>query len=111
MMFLRSLTPLGRVVGGLVLLAVLVGGFLFIRSLFIGDANVRADLGTAQADAAIASGKDAVEITSQNERRADDVRRAVSGVQADVQKTNDGGDADRAGRAGLCEQFDLCGQE
>ena len=105
--FISSLTPIGFAVTGFATLAIIVALFLAVRSLFIGDANVRADLGNEQAGAAIESGSDAVETVGGNEGAADETRDKVTGVQEDVDQASDAAGADAAGRNGLCEQFNI----
>ena len=106
--FLKSLTPLGRIIAAVVPLLILAALYIGLRSYFIGDANVRADLGNEQAGAAIESGADAVGTVGNNQDAADETRSSVEEIQNEVDEATDADSADRAGRDGLCLQFGIC---
>jgi nitrogen fixation protein FixH len=109
--FWRALPLAGRIASALALLAALVWAGLFVRGLFVGTAEIEADLATGQADAAIDSGKDAVgTVAGQSEKEAGR-ERAVDEMKGKVDEADNAGDAHAAGAGWLCEQFGVCDEE
>jgi hypothetical protein len=67
--FLRSLTPLGKVTFALGLVLLLVLAFFAIRGIFVGSAKDEVRLSRNQAEAAVASGTDAVATVGKQMKR------------------------------------------
>ncbi len=111
LLFLRSLSPILRIVLGLVLLIALIWGFLFVRDLFTGSAKVEAKIGTEQAGAAIASGQDATSTVGQQSETEAARGRSVADMKEDVDNAETGSDAHAAGAGWLCLDFGICPEE
>lgn len=86
-------------------IVIAISMFFLIRSLFTEDL---ARLETRQTEAAINSGKDAVNTLVEAQRRDEETNRKVEETQDEVDKAPDGAAADRAGRDGLCQHFGIC---
>ena len=83
----------------------------FIDDLFSKEDEVRAELSENQAEAAVESGKDAVNtVTIQNTR---EIQRTetVRVIQNEVNNAQDFTGAHDAGASGLCNNFRLCSEE
>lgn len=106
--FWRSLTGLGRVIAALMIIAALIWAGLFVRSLFVGNADVKADLAEEQAGAAIKSGQDAVGTVSDQSTREDERDRSVDEMKDKVDEAETADDAHAAGAGWLCLDFGIC---
>jgi hypothetical protein len=108
MQWITGLSRLGKTIAALIVLALAIWAFFFVRGLFVGDLATKAKLGTEQAGAALESGKDAVNTVGDAQRRDEATDKKVEGTQNDVNRATDGAGADRAGRDGLCLNFGIC---
>ncbi|WP_066526734.1 hypothetical protein [Erythrobacter sp. CCH5-A1] len=108
MQWITGLSKLGKAIAALIVLALAIWAFFFVRGLFVGDLATKAKLGTEQAGAALESGKDAVNTVGDAQRRDEATDKKVEGTQNDVNRATDGAGADRAGRDGLCLNFGIC---
>lgn len=108
MQWIKGLSKLGKAIAALIVLALAIWAFFFVRGLFVGDLATKAKLGTEQAGAALESGKDAVNTVGDAQRRDEATDNKVEGTQNDVNRATDGAGADRAGRDGLCVNFGIC---
>ena len=106
--WIKGLPRLGKAIVALIVLALAIWAFFFVRSLFVGDLPTKAKLGTEQAGAAIESGRDAVNTVGAAQRRDSETDSKVGGTQNEVNRASDGAGADRAGRDGLCLNFGIC---
>ena len=99
-----------------VVLAVLAAAFIFLAYNFIDDLfskedETRAELSQNQAEAAVATGQDAVNtITIQNTRETERIE-TVKVIQNEVNNAKDFDSAHAAGAAGLCNNFGVCSEE
>lgn len=103
----KGFTRLGKIIIACAVAVALVAAFFGVRSIMRGDAPVRARLATEQADAALESGRDAVETVGANNEAENETDEKVEGIEHEVDQAIDGDGADRAGRNGLCQQFNL----
>lgn len=109
--FLRSLTPLGKMIlVGALLLALLLA-FLFVRDLLTGSARTEAKLATGQADAALQSGQDAATTVGQQAETEAARERSVADMQKDVNNADNASDAHAAGAGWLCNDFGICAED
>lgn len=111
MHWITGLSRLGQAIVALVVLALAIWAFFFVRSLFVGDLATKAKLGTELTGAALESGKDAVSTVGDAQRRDEATDKKVEGTQNDVNRATDGAGADRAGRDGLCLDFGICSDD
>ncbi len=110
MLFLRSLTPLAiRLLIGAAVVA-LLAGFLFLQSCQSAKtAKTETKLATGQADAAIASGTDAVNTVGEVAKRADEINTTTRS-NTDAIRSAEGADApvssavDAVARERLCRR-------
>lgn len=107
----KGLSRLWQSIVVLVVIIAAVWAFTFVRGLFVGTADVEAEIGANQAGAAIQSGQDAVESVGANQEQSNATKGKVKGVQNEVSQAKDGAGADAAARDGLCVQFGLCSKE
>lgn len=84
--------------------------FNFVSDLFNKDDEVRAELSENQAEAAVESGKDAVNtVTIQNTREIERTE-TVRVIQNEVNSAQDFTGAHDAGASGLCMNFNVCSE-
>lgn len=107
----NGLSRLGKAIAALIVLALAVWAFFFVRSLFVRDLPTKAKLGTEQAGAAMESGGDAVNTVGDAQRRDHATDDKVEGTRNEVDNATDGAGADRAGRDGLCLNFGICADD
>ena len=107
--WIRRLEPLARrvLIIGLVLLALAIFGG--VRSCQTAQtAKTEAKLSTNQADAAIASGVDAVETVGEQSKVETARERSVAAMQKDVDDAETVSDAHAAGASWLCINYNIC---
>lgn len=108
MRFLNALSPLRKLLLGVVLLIALIWAFLFVRDLLTGTARTEAKLATGQAGAAIQSGQDAATTVGQQAETEAERERSVAEMQKDVNDAEDASGAHDAGADWLCLNFSVC---
>ena len=107
MRWFNGLSTLWKAITAALVAIAAIWAFILIRDLFVGSADVEAKLGANQADAAIGSGKDAVETVGNQQGNEAQIEDDVEDIQNAVDQANDSAGADAAGRDGLCVKFNL----
>lgn len=105
--YLKGLTRIGKMAVGVFFAVFLLAAFFSVRSMFRGDSPTRARLAVEQAAAALESGRDAVETVGANNSAENQIDQKVKEIEHEIDQAIDGDGADRAGRNGLCQQFNL----
>ena len=108
--FLRSLTPHGWLLSGIIALAAAVVIYFTLGAFFAGTAKVEADLATEQADAAIASGQDAVKTVGDQAETETERERQIDDLEKELDDAENASDAHTAGIGWLCANFGICGE-
>lgn len=111
MQWINGFSRLGKAIVALIAFGLAIWAFIFVSGLFVGDLATKAKLGTEQADAAIESGRDAVNTVGAAQRRDNATDKKVEGTRNEVNRATDGVGADRAGRDSLCVNFGICSDD
>lgn len=104
----NGLSLVWRLVIAVLIAGALIWGGLFVRSLIIGDKAVKARLGTEQTDAALKSGRDAVNTAGDVAKGADELDKQAGETKSEVDQAEDTHGAHSAGSSGLCDDFGIC---
>lgn len=83
----------------------------FVDDFFSKDDEVRAELSENQTEAAVESGKDAVNTVTNQYTREVERTETVRVIQNEVNNAKDFSSAHAAGANGLCNNFGICAQE
>lgn len=83
----------------------------FVYDLLTAGDKVKARLGENQTDAAIESGKDAVNTTGDQSTKETERDNSTKDMQNEVNKTDNPSDAHAVGAGWLCNDFGICPEE
>ena len=86
-------------------------GFNFVTDLVSRGPQKQAEIAEARADAAIESGQDAVNITTETTYREIERIETVRTIKEEVDNAEDFDSAHAAGSSGLCDNFGVCPAE
>jgi type 1 glutamine amidotransferase len=83
----------------------------FVDDFFSKEDEVKAEISQNQADAAVESGKDAVNTVTNQYTKEIERTETVRVIQNEVNNAKDFHSAHAAGASGLCDNFGVCSQE
>lgn len=107
----KGLSLIWRIIVTVLVVVALIWAGAFVRSLIIGDNAVKARLGTEQTDAALNSGRDAVNTAGNVANSADELDKQAGETKSEVDKAEDTHGAHSAGSSGLCDDFGICADD
>lgn len=111
MMWFKGLAVAQRIAIAVIAALLLIGAVMFVYDLFTASDKVEARLGDNTADAAIASGKDAVGTVGTQAEVEADRERDLSTAKGKVNEADDTASAHAAGSDFLCDNFGICAEE
>lgn len=111
MTWLKSLSWTWKLAILAITLILVVVAYNFVDDLFSKEAETRAELSENQSEAAIESGRDAVN-TVGDQQTVEIIReRTIREIQNEVNSSNDVGTAHSVGSNGLCINFGICSED
>lgn len=83
----------------------------FVYDLLTATNKVKAKLGENTTEAAIESGKDAVNSTGDQAAKENELKDKTEEMKNELDKTDNADDAHGVGSSFLCDTFDICAEE